>query len=259
MSMLVPCSGCQRHVRVGDDACPFCGSRTAAAFAAAKGRPSARVGLKRAALFALSTTVAVSACGSEGGDSGKSASAASQGTGAMPGATMTNTTPTGDTTSDAELPGDEGAVDDGEGTEAPDDAETGEIPGVDPGEEDPSEPTEPVGDDDVDEPPDVEPPNPAPTQTTPPEGTSPPTPKPTATVPNMPPTVVALYGAIPAPIDEEPPAAADAGVDFDPEGEGGSQGVDEPGSEGGAGGYGGRGEPPPQVQPLYGAVPAPQD
>ena len=56
---LIACSGCRRHVRAGDGACPFCGA--AVLGAPAPGRPLARLG--RAALFAVGATVSVTAAG----------------------------------------------------------------------------------------------------------------------------------------------------------------------------------------------------
>ena len=64
MFQLVPCPGCTRHVRLSDDACPFCAATLdVAALSKHHGarRVSAPAGLKRAALFALTTTAA--ACG----------------------------------------------------------------------------------------------------------------------------------------------------------------------------------------------------
>lgn len=243
MPMLIPCPGCQRHVRAGDSACPFCGVSVRSSTAASRAVPRASAGLKRAALFALSATVAASACGSESEDSGKSPAAASQGTGSM------GTTPSSTVTDDgADLPSDEG--------DTPADTAT---TGILPGEPNPTQPKPEPSDtgDDVDDPPVIEPePTMDPAPTMKPEPTAP---KPTG--PNTPPQVQPLYGAVPAPIDDEPPAdEADAGAgQFDPEGQGGAPTVDEPDEEGGAGGSGGRNEPPPQVQPLYGAVPAPQE
>ncbi len=55
MSMrLQPCSGCSRHVRVGDATCPFCGASVSVR---SEGRPvrSAAARLSRAALFAAGT------------------------------------------------------------------------------------------------------------------------------------------------------------------------------------------------------------
>lgn len=61
--MLVPCSGCRRHARVEEGACPFCG-------ASLQARPRrSRVALRyasRAALFYFGTSLA-SACGIAGG------------------------------------------------------------------------------------------------------------------------------------------------------------------------------------------------
>ncbi|MBX3274389.1 MAG: hypothetical protein KF729_29260 [Sandaracinaceae bacterium] len=61
-----PCTGCGRHVRADDEACPFCG----AAFAGAPPRPSPTARLGRAALFAFGAAVAsagLGACGESHG------------------------------------------------------------------------------------------------------------------------------------------------------------------------------------------------
>lgn len=60
---LVPCSGCQRHVRAGSVACPFCGVKVEGG--AARVVPSAPVGkrLTRAAMFTFGAALAVAACG----------------------------------------------------------------------------------------------------------------------------------------------------------------------------------------------------
>ncbi|HTV17213.1 MAG TPA: hypothetical protein VMG12_01040 [Polyangiaceae bacterium] len=62
MSRLVPCSSCRRHVKRGEAACPFCAApleSTTAAVAEARPVPP---GMKRAALFAMSVSLAASAC-----------------------------------------------------------------------------------------------------------------------------------------------------------------------------------------------------
>lgn len=59
MNHLVPCSGCRRHVRSGEDACPFCAS-TLPRQLAKPTLPTSR--LARAQLFAFGVTLA-SACG----------------------------------------------------------------------------------------------------------------------------------------------------------------------------------------------------
>lgn len=63
MSHLAPCPSCNRHVRVSDAACPFCGTVvvTAAADVASPGGMRGRLG--RAALFAAGATLmGLSAC-----------------------------------------------------------------------------------------------------------------------------------------------------------------------------------------------------
>lgn len=59
MNHLVPCSGCRRHVRASEDACPFCAS-TLPRQLAKPTLPTSR--LARAQLFAFGVTLA-SACG----------------------------------------------------------------------------------------------------------------------------------------------------------------------------------------------------
>jgi hypothetical protein len=64
---LVPCTACQRHVRVNDAICPFCAAAQPAR--AARLREPLPVGLKRAALFALGASLgAAPACGGENED-----------------------------------------------------------------------------------------------------------------------------------------------------------------------------------------------
>jgi hypothetical protein len=65
MSKFAPCVQCQRHVRVGEGACPFCGSATGTLAARSFQAPH---GAKRAILFALGTSLAA-AC-SEPDDTG---------------------------------------------------------------------------------------------------------------------------------------------------------------------------------------------
>jgi hypothetical protein len=61
MSQLDPCSGCARHVRRADGACPFCG----AILARAPLRPAYRrtANATRAAIFAIGATLA--SCGGD--------------------------------------------------------------------------------------------------------------------------------------------------------------------------------------------------
>ncbi len=54
MSHLSPCDSCDRHVRCGDDTCPFCGASITARRPVEQ--PPGRLG--RAALFAFGTAVA---------------------------------------------------------------------------------------------------------------------------------------------------------------------------------------------------------
>lgn len=58
---LVPCSGCGRHVRVADSACPFCGASISDELRA-KVIPSTTRRLGRNAAFAFATTLALGAC-----------------------------------------------------------------------------------------------------------------------------------------------------------------------------------------------------
>ena len=61
MSQLIPCSECQRHVRLTDTACPFCNAASSAPRGNVRaGQPAPSRGLKRAAVFALSASVSVS-------------------------------------------------------------------------------------------------------------------------------------------------------------------------------------------------------
>src|SRR4051812_45810637 len=58
----LPCPSCKRHVRAGDEACPFCASSMPADVRVAAA-PTRRLG--RSALFAFA--VGVAGCSSEGG------------------------------------------------------------------------------------------------------------------------------------------------------------------------------------------------
>lgn len=57
---LAPCPGCQRHVRVSEVACPFCG---AAIVLVARPVPVSRQKLGRAAIFAFGSAIATAAPG----------------------------------------------------------------------------------------------------------------------------------------------------------------------------------------------------
>lgn len=61
MSALHPCSSCGRHVRLTENACPFCGSTLALAHVAPRPMPTQRLG--RAAAFAFGAAVAASTAG----------------------------------------------------------------------------------------------------------------------------------------------------------------------------------------------------
>lgn len=60
MSRLLPCSSCDRHVRLGEASCPFCGAPVPTE-APAPRVPLARLG--RAATLAFATSVAAAGCG----------------------------------------------------------------------------------------------------------------------------------------------------------------------------------------------------
>jgi hypothetical protein len=65
MDRLEPCPTCQRHVRVNETSCPFCGANVEALGALpARTLPSTRLG--RAALFAFGVTAAATAAGTTG-------------------------------------------------------------------------------------------------------------------------------------------------------------------------------------------------
>ncbi|HEX2734952.1 MAG TPA: hypothetical protein VHM70_25280 [Polyangiaceae bacterium] len=70
---LAPCTQCQRHVRVTDPQCPFCG----AALSGLSAKPAPSRGLKRAALLALSASVAAAGCGEDSDDDGSKSQGAS--------------------------------------------------------------------------------------------------------------------------------------------------------------------------------------
>jgi hypothetical protein len=64
MNHLLPCPACQRHVRVRETSCPFCGAGLALSDSPPPVLPRARLG--RAALFAFGATIAgAAACGGE--------------------------------------------------------------------------------------------------------------------------------------------------------------------------------------------------
>lgn len=63
MSSLAPCVSCQRHVRVTEPACPFCGAALPEDFAG-RAVPGTTARLSRAALVAFATLGAAAGCGS---------------------------------------------------------------------------------------------------------------------------------------------------------------------------------------------------
>lgn len=70
MSQLVPCPGCERHVRLSEANCPFCGGgldAQALGAAYAPRRNGVNSGIKRAAIFAIGTGMAA-ACGGKTDD-----------------------------------------------------------------------------------------------------------------------------------------------------------------------------------------------
>jgi hypothetical protein len=243
MSQLTPCSACQRHVRVGSPQCPFCGVNIVPASGALPRTTAPRAGLKRAAVFALSASVAVSACGSES-DSGddNSASPAKQGDTSASASTSPDGTGTGDG-----------------GPEATPNPSMKPVP-------DPGTTCEPFVSSNV-------------------------------TVVALYGAPVPPDSAFPP--DQPPAAEDAGAGGFDAEGEGGARDIGEPGHGGAAnagsaggtasggmasggtssggtssggtssggtssggtasGGTGGQDTRPPQIQPLYGAVPAPDD
>ena len=84
MNRLIPCLACSRHVRIQDASCPFCGNDMAAAQAAAPALPPAMAWrhLGRAAVFAIGSTMAVTACGGEAAeDTGTAGTAGAQDSG----------------------------------------------------------------------------------------------------------------------------------------------------------------------------------
>ncbi len=81
MAQLEPCPTCQRHVRISESACPFCGGDVREAFSTLTPRAAPRTRLGRAALFAFGITAAASAipgCGDDGDDEGDKTSDAGQ-------------------------------------------------------------------------------------------------------------------------------------------------------------------------------------
>lgn len=63
---LIPCSGCGRHVRATEAACPFCGA-TVSDEARAKVIPAATSRINRNAMFVFATTLALSGCAASTG------------------------------------------------------------------------------------------------------------------------------------------------------------------------------------------------
>jgi hypothetical protein len=67
---LRPCTGCARHIRVSEAACPFCGVEPSAALRASPAPVAPRGRLTRAAIFALgaSTAAVGTGCGAQASD-----------------------------------------------------------------------------------------------------------------------------------------------------------------------------------------------
>jgi hypothetical protein len=63
MSHLIPCLSCHRHVRVDEDACPFCGVERSLELRASAPPALPKRRLGRAALFAFGATLAGANCG----------------------------------------------------------------------------------------------------------------------------------------------------------------------------------------------------
>lgn len=59
---LVPCPSCNRHIRTGERACPFCGASISASLAS-KAIPGATQRMSRAAAFAFTATLTMANCG----------------------------------------------------------------------------------------------------------------------------------------------------------------------------------------------------
>lgn len=79
---LVPCPSCARHILAAEEVCPFCEGTVPRDLAAAA-VPSATQRMSRAAAFVFGASLAVTACGSEGGGTG--------GAGGTTGSTTTST------------------------------------------------------------------------------------------------------------------------------------------------------------------------
>ena len=74
MSHLAPCPACNRHVAVGETACPFCAATLPAAFRAQQRPAPLRGRLSRAALMAAGATLmGAAACSSNDGIGGNDA------------------------------------------------------------------------------------------------------------------------------------------------------------------------------------------
>ena len=83
MSHLVPCLSCQRHLRVTEERCPFCGVERSSEQRASAAPPLPGRRMGRAALFAFGATLMGAACSSSAGgaDAGKDTAPADGATG----------------------------------------------------------------------------------------------------------------------------------------------------------------------------------
>jgi hypothetical protein len=80
MARLLPCTGCQRHVRAAEATCPFCGVEIVARSAAKPASLSRNAKLTRAAIV-FTAGAAIAACGGKESDPpGNSSGASSSGT-----------------------------------------------------------------------------------------------------------------------------------------------------------------------------------
>jgi hypothetical protein len=83
LSQLIPCPGCNRHVRQSESSCPFCSSALSLGDVPAAELPRTRLG--RAATFAFGASLALAACGGdsetgkEGGGGAPAAGSAAKG------------------------------------------------------------------------------------------------------------------------------------------------------------------------------------
>ena len=92
MSHLVPCPGCQRHIRVVETACPFCSQELALQNVPPRPLPRSRLGRAKTFWFGatLAGATAIASCGGDAEeDSGSGGSTGSGGTSATTGGSST--------------------------------------------------------------------------------------------------------------------------------------------------------------------------